>query len=89
MKVFKYIISHGTFGTRRVQIVTPARAQLLRAEMQNGEVVLWALVDDVPFAHETRILAFVREGESFDGPVVAYLGSVPGVEPLHIFEVLF
>lgn len=60
MIVFKYKIEpHGN----ETKLSLPFGAQVLRVEIQNNEVCLWALVDQNPNSFQQRSFAFFGTGQ--------------------------
>ncbi len=73
------------------EVLMPAGARLLDVQMQQGQIVLWALVNE-PKAEEVRRFRAVGTNHWIeDEDIVAYVGTVQqgsnGVPVWHVFEV--
>lgn len=70
-------------------IAMPVGAELLKVDMQHGELMLWALVDpDAP--KETRIVGVAGTGHPIEQPIVRHINTFfmhDGDFVFHAFEV--
>ena len=87
--IYKYATA--ALGTGAVDM--PINAQVLKADLQNQQIFLWAYVDTEEEVHETRYFKLIGTGHDagslspdkhiatmLDGPFVWHLFETPAVE---------
>jgi len=70
------------------QINMPIGAKILTAQMQNGQLYLWALVDDIPDEFEQRVFTLYGTGALILEDPGTYITTIQDNEyAWHIFEI--
>lgn len=84
MIVYKYLLNGPATG-----LVLPYGAQLLTAQMQGDQLVLWALVDPREVRTVRRLIVSVNTGAEFDFSLPIYIATATSPTGIvwHVFEV--
>lgn len=85
MIVYKYTLIHPYTG-----LELPYGAQILTAQMQDDQIVLWALLSEQEARTVRRLIFAVNTGVEFDLSSLGYIGTVTSSSGIvwHVFEVL-
>ncbi len=81
-RILKYLIDVND----AVFHMLPDNAELLTVQNQNGEIFLWAKIDDSAIVRKRKFIVF-GTGQPFDVVLRKYIGTVQvGIFVWHVFE---
>lgn len=91
--VWKYPLDKRAFVHSKMAVAMAAGAEILRVDMQHGQITLWASVplgeDGTHLGQEARMFQLVATGERFDDTDLKYLGTaVDRGFVWHLYEIL-
>lgn len=83
--VFKYELSHGV-----TELVLPAYARILSAQIQRGKIQLWALALDGQTCNDRRRFIVVGTGQPIEEPDIVHISTIQTEDQnfvWHVFEI--